>query len=294
MEDILKAIASGLKLDAAKFLADFKNGDDFKGESEIAETLTSFISEKVKAANETARKAGRSESSAKVARLVKNSGFENPDGLQGDALLTAFLEWKDEQSQPVEGDPKGMTKQDLLKLPVVRELLQEGERKASEKWAAEKKEFEAKVEAANNTRKKILLRRTLEEMSAKAKLNMGETPETKAVRLDFLESRVDFSRLEVGEKDSLKYLDSEGFETELDKEVLPLAVTAFGIVTQDPKRGGSGAQGSRGNGGNGDGKDRTVFDSPQTFDKAFLAETDPAKRAKMQGDWIQQQKEAAG
>ncbi len=295
MEEILKAVASGLKLDAAKFLADFQNGDDWKPESEIAETLGDFISDKVKAANETARKTGRSESSAKIARLIKNSGFEIPEGLQGDALLSAFLEWKDEQSQHVEGDPKGMTKEELLKVPQVQAIVKEVKGKEAERFSVEKSEWEKKVKAAENTRKAVLLDKTLLSMLEKGKINMGDTAETKAVRLDFLKSRVNLDRVEIGDGDTLKFLDADGFETEPEKDLLPIAQTAFGVVRQDNNRGGSGAQGS-GAGANGGGGTKVTIaagTSQRDFDAQFMA-AKPEDRPALMKAWNDQQKQAAG
>lgn len=295
MEEILKAVASGLKLDAAKFFADFKNGDDWKPETEIAEQLADFISDKVKAANETARKTGRSESSGKVARLIKNSGFENPDGLQGDELLKAFLEWKDEQSQHIEGDPAKLSKEELLKVPLVQAIVKEVKGKEAERFTAEKSEWEKKVKAAENTRKGMLIEKNLLSILEKGKVNLGDTPEQKSVRLDFLKSRVNLDRVEIGDGDALKFLDESGYESDFEKEVLPIAQTAFGIVTQDKNKGGSGAQGSGAAGA--DRKDKSWHITPATtlreLDAQVLA-ADPKDRADIKRAWNEQQKQAAG
>lgn len=294
-ETFLKAVASGLKLDAAKFFADFKNGDDWKTESEIAEQLADFISEKVKAANETARKTGRSESSGKVARLIKSSGFENPDGLQGDELLKSFLEWKDEQSQHIDGDPTKLSKEELLKVPQVRAIVSEVTAKAGEKFAAEKSEWEKKVKAAENTRKGMLLEKSLLSVLEKGKVNLGDTPEQKSVRLDFLKSRVNLDRIEIGDGDALKFLDESGYESDFEKEVLPIAQTAFGIVTQDKNRGGSGAQGSGAAGANGQAGTKVSIAAGTTqrdFDAQFMS-AKPEDRPALMKAW-NEQKQAAG
>jgi hypothetical protein len=294
-ETFLKAVASGLKLDAAKFFADFKNGDDWKPETEIAEQLADFISDKVKAANETARKTGRSESSGKVARLIKSSGFENPDGLQGDELLKSFLEWKDEQSQHIEGDPAKLSKEELLKVPLVQAIVKEVKGKEAERFTAEKSEWEKKVKAAENTRKGMLIEKNLLSILEKGKVNLGDTPEQKSVRLDFLKSRVNLDRVEIGDGDALKFLDESGYESDFEKEVLPIAQTAFGIVTQDKNKGGSGAQGSGTAGA--DRKDKSWHITPATtlreLDAQVLA-ADPKDRADIKRAWNEQQKQAAG
>lgn len=294
MEEILKAIASGLKLDAEQFLADFKNGDDFITEKEVAAKLATFIPEKVKAANEGAKKVGRSEVQKRYSRLIKDSGFENPDALEGEAQFAAFLEWKDGQTQHIEGEPAKLSKEELLKQPIVKSIVSEVKAKEREVFANEKAEWEKKVKAAENTRKGILLEKNLLTILEKGKVNLGETPETRAVRLDFLKSRVNLDRVEIGDGDALKFLGEDGYEADFEKEFLPIAQTAFGVVTQDPKKGGSGAQGSGAQGGNGKHTPTYTFATEADFSNSMLKETDPAKRGTMANDWLEQQKKAAG
>lgn len=294
MEEILKAIASGLKLDAEQFLADFKQGEDFMPEKEVAAKLAAFIPDKVKAANETAKKVGRSEVQKRFSRLIKDSGFENPEALEGEPLFSAFVEWKVESTAHIDGEPAKLSKEDLLKLPVVKSIVSEVTAKAGEKFATEKAEWEKKVKAAENTRKGILLEKTLLSTLEKGKVNLGDTPEQKAVRLDFLKSRVNLDRVEIGEGDALKFLDESGYESDFEKEFLPIAQTAFGMVTQDPKKGGSGAQGSGAQGAGGKQQPTYTFATERDFSETMLKETDPVKRGAMANDWLQQQKTAAG
>lgn len=294
MEEILKAIASGLKLDAEQFIADFKQGEGFISEKEAAEKLAAFIPEKVKAANETAKKVGRSEVNKRFSRLIKDSGFENPEALEGEPLFSAFLEWKGE-GQHIEGEPGKLSKEELLKLPVVKSIVQEVTAKAGERFATEKAEWEKKVKAAENTRKGILLDKTLLSVLEKGKVNLGDTPEQKAVRLDFLKSRVNLDRVEIGEGDAIKFLGEDGYEADFEKEFLPVAQTAFGVVTQDKNKGGSGAQGSGAGSGSGKHTPTYTFATQKDFSDAMLKETDPQKRGTMANDWLeQQQKTAAG
>ena len=294
MEEILKAIASGLKLDAEQFIADFKQGEGFISEKEAAEKLAAFIPEKVKAANETAKKVGRSEVNKRFSRLIKDSGFENPEALEGEPLFSAFLEWKGE-GQHIDGEPGKLSKEELLKLPVVKSIVQEVTAKAGERLASEKAEWEKKVKAAENTRKGILLDKTLLSVLEKGKVNLGDTPEQKAVRLDFLKSRVNLDRVEIGEGDAIKFLGDDGYEADFEKEFLPVAQTAFGVVTQDKNKGGSGAQGSGAGAGSGKHTPTYTFATQKDFSDAMLKETDPQKRGAMANDWLeQQQKTAAG
>ena len=296
MEEILKAIASGLKLDAEQFLADFKQGEDFMPEKEVAAKLATFIPDKVKAANETAKKVGRSEVQKRFSRIIKDSGFENPEALEGEPLLSAFVEWKGESAAHIDGEPGKLSKEELLKVPQVRAIVSEVTAKAGEKFATEKAEWEKKVKAAENTRKGMLLEKNLLSVLEKGKVNLGDTPEQKSVRLDFLKSRVNLDRVEIGEGDVLKFLDESGYESDFEKEVLPIAQTAFGLVTQDKSRGGSGAQGSGAAGA--DRKDKSWHFTPATTQREFDAQVmaaEPKDRPDMKKAFLeQQQKQAAG
>jgi len=295
-KEILTGVASALKFDVEQFLADFKQGEDFISEKEIADKLATVISDKVKAANETAKKVGRSEVQKRFSRLIKDSGFENPEALEGEPLFSAFVEWKGESAQHIEGDPGKLSKEELLKVPQVRQIVSEVTAKAGEKFAAEKSEWEKKVKAAENTRKGMLLEKNLLSVLEKGKVNLGDTPEQKSVRLDFLKSRVNLDRVEIGDGDTLKFLDESGYESDFEKEVLPIAQTAFGIVTQDKNRGGSGAQGSGAQGA--ERKDKSWHVTSATTQRELDAQVmaaDPKDRAEIKRAWVeQQQKTAAG
>ena len=290
----IEAIAPALQLDATKFLADFKDGEGWISEEEATERVKSVIAEKFKAAKDVARKQGRKELDDKYSRIIKNSGFENPDGLEGEAKFAAFIEWKDEQAQHIDGDPSKLSQQELLKQPAVKSIISEVTAKERERFATEKAEWEKKVKAAENTRKGILLEKNLLSILEKGKVNLGETPEQKALRLDFLKSRVNLDRVEIGDGDALKFLGEDGYEADFEKEFLPIAQTAFGVVTQDKNKGGSGAQGSGTGGDNGKHTPTYTFATEADFSNSMLKETDPAKRGAMANDWLEQQKKAAG
>ena len=296
MQEILIVIASGLKLDAEQFLADFKNGEDFLSEKEIAAKLREFIPGKITAALDTAKKVGRSEVNKRYSRLIKDSGFENPDSLEGDALLTAFLAWKDEQAASVDGDPKTMSREELLKLPAVKGIVNEVTAKAGEKFAAEKKALEETVKAAENTRKRLLLDKHLVSTAEKGRVNLGDTPEMKAARLNILKSQIDLNRIEIGEGEALKFLGSDGYEADLEKEILSLAGAAFGIVKQDPNKSGANPTQGGAKGANGNGEYVPQFTFPggkAEFESAYM-KADPQLRLQLRKDYnFQQEQQAA-
>lgn len=286
-EKIIGAIASALNVDATELTAALKDGDKWLAEDSFSETLSEKVSEAVKAAKADQHKRAQREVWGLVEKEFKNAGFDNGEKLQGKALVTAFAQSNNVGDAPEGKAPAEFSREELVKLPVVKTLLQEREAKAAEKWAAEKKEFEAKMQAAEKTRKSLLLDKTLLASLEKGKINLGDTPEQKALRLNILKSQIDFSRIELGENDTLRYLDADGLTSDLEKEILPVAQTAFGVVTQDKNRGGGGANGSQGAGGSGAGEKYTptyTFGDEAAFNKQFSAEVDPAKRATMRKD----------
>lgn len=286
-EKIAGAIASALSLDASELTAALKDGDKWLADESFFETLSDKVSEAVKAAKADQHKRAQREVWGLVEKQLKGVGFPNDEKLQGKDLIAAFAE-SHKGGEPPEGKTPGeFSREEILKLPVVKTLLQEREAKAAEKWSNEKKEFEAKVQAAEKTRKSLLLDKTLLATLEKGKVNLGDTPEQKALRLNILKSQIDFNRIEVGDNDDLRYLDADGLTADFEKEVLPIAQTAFGLRVQDPKKGGAGANGSvTPNGGN---ENLPKFGSEAEFNKAYATESDAAKRATMRQGWIQQQ-----
>lgn len=293
-EKIIEAIASRLNKDATELSATLKDGEKWLSDDEFSEKISAILSDEVKAAKADQHKRAQRETWGMVEKELKKNGFDNPDKLQGAALIQAYAEAKQQSDVPEGKAIPELSREELIKLPVVRDLLQERERKASEKWVAREKELLSEVQSYAQTEKNILLEKFVRGVAAKAKAKLGDDPETETLRINSVQVHLPAkSRVEKG---VLRFFNEDDYEITDEAEASAIkALNALGFVQkQDPSRGGSGAQGSRGTGGNGEGKDRTVFDSPQAFDKAFLAETDPAKRATMQGNWIQQQKEAAG
>lgn len=285
-EKLIGAIASALSLDASELTAALKDGDKWLAEDTFTETLSEKVADAVKAAKADQHKRAQREVWSVVEKEINKAGFDNGEKLQGKALISAFAE-SQKGGEGLDGkNPGEFSREELVKLPVVKSLLQEREAKAAEKWASERKTFEEKVAAAEKTRKSLLLDKTLMASLEKGKINLGDTPEQKALRLNILKSQIDFSRIEVGDNDAIKYLDADGLTSDLEKEVLPIAQTAFGVRTQDPNRGGGGANGSQGAGGNGGEKytPTYTFGDEAAFNKQFASEVDPAKRATMRKD----------
>ena len=144
-DKLYKAIAVAFKINPDEFIATLKDGDDWLSEDAISDKITDLVSTKVTAAKTDSRKSGQAEQNAKILKIVKASGFENTDNLQGADLLTAFTAWKDEQIAPPTGDTPvdQMDKETLLKLPIVKSLVLEAKQESGRGVEAVKQQFDA-------------------------------------------------------------------------------------------------------------------------------------------------------
>ncbi len=144
-DKLYKAIAVAFKINPDEFIATLKDGDDWLSEDAISDKVTELVSTKVTAAKTDSRKSGQAEQNAKILKIVKASGFENIDNLQGSELLTAFTAWKDEQIVPPAGDTPvdQMDKETLLKLPIVKSLVLEAKQESGRGVEAVKQQFDA-------------------------------------------------------------------------------------------------------------------------------------------------------
>ena len=153
MSEILyKGLAAPLKLDADEWIASLKDdGGEWLADEKIAKIVVAKFTEAATAATESARdiahRKGQSEMSTKFLKLIKNSGFENPDNLKGDELFEAYAAWKSESAsgQPPSATPiEQWTREDLEKLPIVKSLKLEAVQIGAQKYEALKKDFDAK------------------------------------------------------------------------------------------------------------------------------------------------------
>ena len=299
MEKTILGIASALKLDAAEFTAALKDGDKWIADEAMAEKISEVLSERFAAATSTNRKAGQKEINDKIKRFVKRQGFEIPEGLQGEELLSAYNEWKEEELSKVGSDgktPGEMSKEELSKLPIVRSLIKEREDFVQKKFEADKADLEKRVEIAEMTRKRTLVNKTMAKLLDDAKINLGDDPATREARIALIEARIPYGKIKTTDDDNVQMLDDDGFDADFKSFVLGIATPSFGIVKQDPKKGGANPTqgGAAGAAGNGEYVPKYTFAQQKDFDTAYGAAADNAERFQMLKDWRHQQEAAAG
>lgn len=324
MSEILyKGVASALKLDADEWIASLKtDGGEWKSETEIAKSIVAKFTEASTAATESVRdiahRKGQSEMSTKFSKLIKNSGFENPDNLKGDEYFEAFAAWKSEDAsgQPPTATPLDQwTRDDLEKLPIVKSLKLEAIQAGAQKFEALKNDYDAKqaefekfkhgvvegrVKEATKTKVREALKRGNVILSVEG-LDIDPEERVQAVFERFWNREkvglnADGNPIILNEDGDPKTDPAFGKPIDFDEIVVGVAKPMFGVSTQNPTHGGSGiTQSSNGNGKPGAYTPTMRFNSQQEKDTYVMNEPDPAKQLEAHKSWQHQQsKTAAG
>lgn len=297
IKEFTGAIASALRIDAQEFADQLETDGGELKPAEAAAKVAEVIRSKFTAAKKEQHARATREVWGKVERLVKTAGFDSED-LQGDALLTAFIENKS-ATPPAKGE--ALTKEQLAKMPEVAELVKEGKQAAAKQLADTLNEFttykkgvEAKM--AQETGKRIALS---ELRKANVVLGDGKDP-------DMEERRLNAILLSVGgnirEKDgSIVFVNADGGIEEDDygkpvdyaKKVVETGKLLFGTQVVTPGRNGASPAGSS-NATPGAAGIKMSFASQEDFNKFYASETDPVKRYEGLQAYQQQQEKAAG
>ncbi len=301
MEKIIGAIASALNLDATELAAELKDGENWLEEGKIAEALLPKMSAQVKAAKEAQYKRGVREKGVAVGKFLSKSGFSNADNLEGDALLEAYTEHIRASAEvPTGGDPKAMPKEELAKLPFVKELVNEGKQSAGAKLAEMQAAHDAERRKWEGDRVKDLAAARIPEFldGAKVILDVHGVDGSRAARIRAISSQIDWSSVRVGQDGGLVFVDADGnpktddFGKPMDfkKHVVEIGSATFGTHAATPGKGGAGPTGTP-SGGQSGGKVYS-FASTEDFNAQYMREADAAKRSQMLKDFKQQQSEA--
>lgn len=300
-EKIIGALASALNLDATELFAELKDGD--KWAENATELLSGKISAQVKAAKEAQYKRGIREKGKAVEQYLRGKGFDNAEKLEGEALLEAAFEFLTPKggNSGQSGEPAKMTKEDLLKLPEVKALIDEGKKQAGSQFEALKAEYDAAKTTWQTMRIKDLSAAQLPSYLDEAKviLDVPGSQGTKEKRVQAIAALIDWSKVSLNEKNQLIFIDEQGqpatddFGKPLDfkKHVVGIAAEIYGVHKTDSSKGGAAPGGKPSNPGN-TRADKYAFTDSKAFQEALFSEPDVSKRAQMRQDW-KEQSEAA-
>lgn len=295
-EQLLKAIAVAFKINADEWIATLKDGDDWLSDEQIGTEVSKLITEKVTAAKKQSRASGQGEQNAKVLKAVKAAGYENPDNLQGDELISAFIVWKDEQVAPPTGDTPAdqMDKETLLKLPIVKTLILEAKQesgKGNEKLKADFEAYKLEVERerAKNREERALDIAKLRNAESLRKGNVvlkvdgiSEEERIEAV-MDRIRLREKIGLDSKGEpiflgEDGEQRKDEFGNLIPFSEIVVSYGKAMFGIAKQDQNHEGANPPANSGQGQNGAYVPKYRLANIADYDEKYMQTSDPAER----------------
>lgn len=300
-DKLYKAIAVAFKINPDEFIATLKDGDDWLSEDAISDKITDLVSTKVTAAKTDSRKSGQAEQNAKILKIVKASGFENPDNLQGSELLTAFTAWKDEQIAPPTGDTPvdQMDKETLLKLPIIKSLVLEVKQESGKGNEAIKREFaeyKAQVERENQQRANERAHDIAERWTADSlkkgnvTLKVEGTDVSEAERIQSVFDRIVLrEKIGLNEKREPIILGDDG-EQKKDEFGNPIPFSdiamkygksMYGVSVQNPSHQGANPPTSAGVPGQKDYVPKYRFGTTKEYDDAYMKASSPEDRLEL-------------
>lgn len=308
-EKLITALASALQMTATEFTAALKDGDNLPEGDALTDKVKEVAAARLKAAKEQQYTRGKNEVAKSVGRWAKERGVSFEGEKVEDILEAATEAFEQKAATPPEGnDPSKFSREDLLKLPVVKELLQGARQEAVKPFEAQKETYEAALKKERLARVADIAKREAAEF-LEAENIILEIPEMgikKAERLKAIYSNIDFNSLGTDDKGNIIVLDEDGKPktddfgkpVEYKSIVVDTAKPMFGVRSQNPNNGGAnpgtGASGAQGQGAAY--KPTYTFASQADYEKALSGENDNAKRATMGRDYLlqQQQQKAAG
>jgi hypothetical protein len=311
-EQLLKAIALAFKINADEFIATLKDGDDWLSDDEVGTKVSALISEKVTAAKTQSRKSGQGEQNAKVLKAVKAAGYENPDNLQGDELISAFIVWKDEQVESTTGDTPidQMDKDTLAKLPIVKSLILEAKQesgKGNEKIKAEFEAYKLEVERerAKNREERAFdiakLRNAESLRKGKVVLKVDGISEEDRIEavMDRIRLREKIGLDAKGEpiflgEDGEQRKDEYGNPISFADIVVSYGKAMFGIAAQDSSHEGANHPANQQHGQSGAYVPKYRFANISDYDNKYMETSDPAERLEINKSKAFHQEKAAG
>lgn len=292
-EKLIGAIASALNLDATELLTELKDGEGWASNAES--TLSDRMKAQVKAVKEEQRKRGIKEKATAVEKFFKAKGFDNPERLEGDAMLDAAFEQLAQKQEG--GEPGKLTPAELAKLPEVKALIEEGKQNAAKAYDALKAEYEQAKTGYQRDRVKDLAAAKIPSIldAGKIVLDVPGVEGSKDKRIKALFNLLDWSEVGVNDKGDLIYINQDGTQktddfgkpVDFQKSIVSMASEIYGVQKVDPSKSGANPAGSGAAGAGGAGRVYT-FANAAEFSAAVMAEADPAKRSQMRKDYSEQ------
>lgn len=291
VEKLIGAVASALNLNAQELIAELKDGENW------ADGADGILRTRVKAHFGAEKKAqenrGRREQAEIWEKLLGKHGFDNPDGLKGEELITAAVTHFTSSAEPPSGNPAALSREELLKMKEVKALVDEGKRKVAEQLEAAQKEFSDKEKAWKQQRVKDIAAAKLPKILEEGKVVLDTPGVDRQKRLSLLSRTIDWDSVGIDDEGELYFAepdgspksDNNGRAMDFSKTVLTEAIAIFGVHKVDPSKSG-GSPAGQGTGAAPGSKPLYTFASRSELDAALANEPDVSKRSQMRKDFL--------
>ena len=296
MQKVFEVLSTLLNVDIESLKGDDGN---FLPEDQIATKVADTVKESLKSAKDEQHKRGLREQDASVQKWMKAQGFEIPSGMKGTEAVEAFAAWKTEQDSSKDADPAKLSKEELLKLPVVKTLISEKLTAAEQQVAATKAEFDQyKTTQKRQSIESVgqaFIEKTLREKGAVLEVpTLGIKAED---RLKAISRLIDWTKVDLNEKNELVMIDDDGEikkddfgkPLKFDAHVIEVATPIVGIAKQDPSK--KGAQPITKESDQGSGQSKFVFADAKEYNDYISREPDSKKRLQAMKDYAEAQAE---
>ena len=224
----------------------------------------------------------------KVRSRVKAAWENAPADVDDDIeLLDQFIGTKFDSGNTV-------TKEDLQKNPIVKQIIAESVTEQKKRYADMETTLKAQMSEVQQNAAKAMADTAIRTEIEKAKIILGDTDEVKSRRIDTIKRLVfDGKKIQSSDK-GIVFVDNDG-NMETDDAGNPITLASvvkkqgeiFGFHTQDPKKTGSGA----GAGSGASASSKIVFQSESEFSEYISKQTDPKLRAEAYEAWDAQSKD---
>ena len=286
--DILKMLAKALGKSVEEVTPSLeKDGVLLEGDA-LQDAVSGLIVAHISLVKKEQHKRATREVLGKVRSKVKAAWENAPADVDDDIeLLDQFIGTKFDSGNTV-------TKEDLQKNPIVKQIIAESVTEQKKRYADMETTLKAQMSEVQQNAAKAMADTAIRTEIEKAKIILGDTDEVKSRRIDTIKRLVfDGKKIQSSDK-GIVFVDNDG-NMETDDAGNPITLASvvkkqgeiFGFHTQDPKKTGSGA----GAGSGASASSKIVFQSESEFSEYISKQTDPKLRAEAYEAWDAQSKD---
>lgn len=267
MEEIIALLALAMGKPNEEITASLEKDGVMPEGQALVDSAKGLLTKHISDVKKEQHKRGSRETHAKYRSEIKSRWADAPSDVTDDLeFFKEFLETKEGSA-----DPAGMSKEDLVKNPVVKSLITEQVQRQKEQYAKLQDELHKTREQYETETAKILAQTQLQAVVNETKVILGEDDQTRQRRLKTLETLIFNGRKMKAEGGKLVFLDANG-DPETDDAGNPITLknlvlqegAVFGFHKQDPGKAGAGA--GSGNGKEG-GSAKMKFTTKEDFQK---------------------------